>query len=187
MLYTYVGPSYRWAGIDPCQATAAATLPYAPAVAVSTPSRQGVDEASITARLMAVQQRAEVRPGPTGFGSSQIRSPLASSAPAGASPWRPAHVGVVRKAIEAIYDLVAQARASAIARTRFIETIEELVPSLAQVVILGAGYDSRPYRIRCLSDCAVFEVDHPGTQASKRSLLAGAGRDPAGPRHVRAG
>jgi methyltransferase (TIGR00027 family) len=37
-----------------------------------------------------------------------------------------------------------------------------------QVVILGAGLDSRAYRLGVLAGCDVFEVDHPNTQGWKR-------------------
>jgi methyltransferase (TIGR00027 family) len=39
-------------------------------------------------------------------------------------------------------------------------------------VLLGAGYDSSPARLAgSLTDVAVFEVDHPDTQAAKRAAL----------------
>lgn len=38
---------------------------------------------------------------------------------------------------------------------------------LEQLIILGAGYDSRAYRIDGLKKMRVFEVDHPGTQNLK--------------------
>lgn len=38
---------------------------------------------------------------------------------------------------------------------------------LEQLIILGAGYDSRAYRIDGLKRIRVFEVDHPGTQNLK--------------------
>lgn len=41
-----------------------------------------------------------------------------------------------------------------------------------QVVLLGAGYDSRAYRIPAAAAATVFEVDHPATQAAKRRLVA---------------
>ncbi len=41
----------------------------------------------------------------------------------------------------------------------------------AQVVLLGAGFDSRAARMTELSDRPVFEVDHPATQARKRSIM----------------
>src|SRR6478609_6164483 len=41
-----------------------------------------------------------------------------------------------------------------------------------QVVILGAGLDGRAWRMRELSDVAVFEVDHPDSQREKRKRMA---------------
>jgi methyltransferase (TIGR00027 family) len=38
---------------------------------------------------------------------------------------------------------------------------------LEQLVILGAGYDTRAYRIEGLEKVKVFEVDHPNTQDFK--------------------
>ena len=42
-----------------------------------------------------------------------------------------------------------------------------------QVILLGAGMDARPWRLSALQrDCAVFEVDSPGSQAAKLASLA---------------
>jgi len=41
-----------------------------------------------------------------------------------------------------------------------------------QVVILGAGYDGRAWRMGELAGVKVFEVDHPATQHEKRARLA---------------
>jgi len=41
-----------------------------------------------------------------------------------------------------------------------------------QLVILGAGYDGRAWRMAELSGVSVFEIDHPATQAQKRARLA---------------
>lgn len=63
---------------------------------------------------------------------------------------------------------------SIIARTRFIDDcLEECISEgVEQVVILGAGYDSRAYRFEELSGKArVFEVDHPATQEAKKKRL----------------
>ncbi len=47
-----------------------------------------------------------------------------------------------------------------------------LANRLEQVVILGAGYDSRAYRLDALKHgIKVFEVDHPATQAKKMEQL----------------
>jgi methyltransferase (TIGR00027 family) len=49
-----------------------------------------------------------------------------------------------------------------------------------QLVLLGAGYDCRALRLPELADARVFEVDHPATQARKRSVLEQLGaRSPA--------
>ena len=122
---------------------------------------------------MAVQRGLEsARPSRTRL----FEDPLAGSFVS--LPWRialgAARFRSVRQTIEAGYDLVGGPgpRASAIARTKLIDDlVEHLVPSADQVVILGAGYDTRPYRLISLSTVAVFEVDHPGTQAVKRFVL----------------
>jgi methyltransferase (TIGR00027 family) len=41
-----------------------------------------------------------------------------------------------------------------------------------QVVLLGAGFDCRAWRLAALAGATVFEVDHPATQAKKRALMA---------------
>jgi methyltransferase (TIGR00027 family) len=40
-----------------------------------------------------------------------------------------------------------------------------------QLVILGAGYDGRAWRMRELDGIKVFEVDHPATQGQKRARV----------------
>jgi methyltransferase (TIGR00027 family) len=54
------------------------------------------------------------------------------------------------------------------ARERYIDDVLQtfLSDGLQQLVILGAGYDSRAYRWD-MSGTRVFEVDHPATQADK--------------------
>ena len=67
------------------------------------------------------------------------------------------------------------ARPSGVARTQWIDDVlsESLRKGIEQLVILGAGYDSRPYRMAGLDSARVFEVDHPATSASKQKRLAG--------------
>ena len=43
----------------------------------------------------------------------------------------------------------------------------------SQVVVLGAGFDSRAHRMSALEAAHVFEVDHPATQSEKRRRAAG--------------
>jgi len=40
-----------------------------------------------------------------------------------------------------------------------------------QIVLLGAGYDTRALRMPELAGCRVFEIDHPATQTHKRTVL----------------
>lgn len=58
-------------------------------------------------------------------------------------------------------------------RTRFIDDTlrDALKRGFDQVVILGAGFDSRAYRIPGIDRVRVFEVDHPTTQAWKQTRL----------------
>jgi methyltransferase (TIGR00027 family) len=65
------------------------------------------------------------------------------------------------------------ARTSAVARTRFLDDRLALAVSegARQIVLLGAGFDARAYRLPICRDRAVFEVDHPATQARKRRCL----------------
>jgi methyltransferase (TIGR00027 family) len=73
----------------------------------------------------------------------------------------------------------AGARSSVVARTRLIDDAlrNALDHGIEQVVILGAGFDSRAYRLPDLQGVAVFEVDHPDTLAKKRRVLARASVD----------
>jgi methyltransferase (TIGR00027 family) len=58
---------------------------------------------------------------------------------------------------------------SAVARVRYFDDIVKASANdgLEQLVILGAGYDTRAYRIKELKNIRVFEVDHPDTQQIK--------------------
>jgi len=60
-----------------------------------------------------------------------------------------------------------------IARERYIDdTLKTyLDEGLDQVVILGAGFDTRAYRIPGIEKTHVFEIDHPATQAVKLEKL----------------
>ena len=61
-------------------------------------------------------------------------------------------------------------------RTAFFDSVVAAHAAMPQLVVLGAGFDTRCYRLtdrpeRC------FEVDAPSTQADKRETLAAAGID----------
>jgi methyltransferase (TIGR00027 family) len=57
------------------------------------------------------------------------------------------------------------ARSSIVARTRLIDEwlCEAMGAGVKQAVLLGAGFDSRAWRLPALADARVFEVDHPAT------------------------
>lgn len=76
-------------------------------------------------------------------------------------------------------------RSSVVARTRWIDDViaDALKHDIQQLVILGAGFDSRAYRMSCLRELDVFEVDHPDTQAAKQRVLTQVFSDLPG--HVR--
>jgi methyltransferase (TIGR00027 family) len=76
------------------------------------------------------------------------------------------------------------AYASELIRVKFIDeiTLREADAGLDELVLLGAGFDSRPYRLADrLQGVRVFEVDHPASQATKRSRLGRLlGQEPGG-------
>jgi methyltransferase (TIGR00027 family) len=65
------------------------------------------------------------------------------------------------------------ARPSGVARTRLIDDTlcGALHDGVQQVVILGAGFDCRAYRIAEMDRVRVIEVDQPDTQQAKRERL----------------
>jgi len=65
--------------------------------------------------------------------------------------------------------LVPGAGNSIIARVRYFDDVVNfsIGEGLEQLVILGAGYDTRAYRIEGLKNVRIFEVDQPATQKIK--------------------
>jgi methyltransferase (TIGR00027 family) len=59
-------------------------------------------------------------------------------------------------------------------RTSAIDTAvrDAITAGATQLVILGAGYDGRAWRMPELAGVHVFEVDHPATQGDKRKHLS---------------
>jgi methyltransferase (TIGR00027 family) len=97
----------------------------------------------------------------------------------GLLPWRfrlvtaAARWTAARRAITRIIDdRWPGVRPTVLARTRMIDTmVAELANETAQLVVLGAGLDTRAWRLPGLRQVAVFEVDHPDTQRRKRARL----------------
>ncbi len=77
-------------------------------------------------------------------------------------------------ALTVFKDMVPGIHEFLLARTRYIdESLEESIKTgLEQLVILGAGYDSRAYRFDDLKHkVKIFEVDYPATQDVKKDKL----------------
>lgn len=76
---------------------------------------------------------------------------------------------VAQAKMDEMNDLFPGTQNSIIARVRFFDdfVMSAAGDGIQQLVILGAGYDSRAYRIGELEDVQVFEVDHPATQKVK--------------------
>lgn len=75
----------------------------------------------------------------------------------------------LNEALEVMERHVPGLRNSLLTRVRFIDDYLTscIKADFKQVVILGAGYDTRAYRIKGIKNMQVFEVDHPNTQSYK--------------------
>jgi len=62
-------------------------------------------------------------------------------------------------------------------QTFFDNVVERYSPGISQLVILGAGFDTRAYRLPADAQVRSFEVDTPKTQAVKRGMLKKTGID----------
>jgi methyltransferase (TIGR00027 family) len=64
-------------------------------------------------------------------------------------------------------------RLSGVVRTRVIDdfVVRAVHDGCTQLVLLGAGYDTRATRLLPVASIVVFEVDHPDTQARKRMAM----------------
>jgi len=79
---------------------------------------------------------------------------------------------LARAALYALPDVLSPGRLQHIAlRTKVIDDFVacELALGATQLVLLGAGFDTRAYRLAAAARASVFEVDHPATQADKRA------------------
>jgi len=83
------------------------------------------------------------------------------------------HLGTRRILLGANDRLLPGVRGISVGRTRFIDDALDaaLGRGVRQVVILGAGYDTRALRIRGSESSLFFEVDHPATQRCKCETL----------------
>ncbi len=87
---------------------------------------------------------------------------------------RASGVPVLRRLAAGIFDMISGPgpRPSAIVRTRVIDdAVTRAAAGIGQWVVLGAGYDTRAWRLSALAGRRVFEADHPATQAAKRAII----------------
>ncbi len=86
--------------------------------------------------------------------------------------------GYVPKAFRYPFEGQVTESVEASARQTFLDAVvEHELPRMAQFVILGAGFDTRAYRLPPDTNVRSFEVDAPRTQAVKRGMLQKAGVD----------
>jgi methyltransferase (TIGR00027 family) len=81
-----------------------------------------------------------------------------------------ARMPFARRLLERVVDLRwPGARTSAIARTRLIDdaVCMAMHDGVGQLVLLGAGFDTRPYRLTTVRRARILEVDQPATQKRK--------------------
>ena len=78
--------------------------------------------------------------------------------------------GKVRAAISQYEQMMPGVNGAIVARVRFVDEVllECIAAGLEQLVIIGAGYDTRAYRLEAVKEnLKVFEIDHPATQQVK--------------------
>jgi methyltransferase (TIGR00027 family) len=101
---------------------------------------------------------------------------------------RLAHLPILGKLVYAILDLGwPYTRSSGVVRTLAIDDLvrDAIRSGARQLVLLGAGFDSRGCRLDEAGEIAVFEVDHPATQRVKKERLhACMGKLPTNIRYV---
>ena len=78
-----------------------------------------------------------------------------------------------RRLVENLLDRNAPgARAAGIARTKWIDDkAVEALTRIPQLVLLGAGFDTRAYRLPAAQRATTFELDHPETSHAKQTTL----------------
>lgn len=79
-----------------------------------------------------------------------------------------------------IHNKALGALSSGTARTKFIDDLllQTIKNGVRQVLILGAGFDTRALRLDCLKNISVIEIDHPDTSKFKLEKLKTTGQLP---------
>lgn len=84
-----------------------------------------------------------------------------------------ARCGAGRRLVEWLFDQeLPGARAAGIARTKWIDDeVTRALETSTQLVLLGAGFDTRAYRLPAAQRVSTFELDHPETSLAKQATL----------------
>ena len=130
------------------------------------------NRASVTAEYMALFRAIEsTRPEE----SRLFADPFAARFLHGWRKWALgiAHTHAGRRLVERILDSqYPGSRATGIARTKWIDDeVTQALETCTQLVLLGAGFDSRPYRLPAVKRARTFEIDYPETSAAKQAGL----------------
>jgi len=131
------------------------------------------DKASKTAQYMALFRAIETArpPGDRLFGDPYAISFLNSGYKQVA---RLARITPVRTLInKIIQNKIPGAFSSGVARTRYIDDLLQYTINngVKQIIILGAGFDTRGLRLGFLRNTPVIEIDHPNTATIKVNVL----------------
>jgi len=123
------------------------------------------DRPSLTARVVALSRAlaSETRAAVVDPGDEAVKQLLPVDLRMGLRAIKAA--GLAPLAVRASLGFVDHiALRAAILDQRIEQAIEQ---GIQQVVILGAGLDTRAHRMECLEGADVYEVDHPSTQRGK--------------------
>jgi methyltransferase (TIGR00027 family) len=139
---------------------------------MNTDSAGDVGETALGAALMRAQESAQP--------DALIHDPYAAAFVAAA----PRPFDDVPDPDGRLAELEVAFRADVAIRTRFFDdfALSACARGIRQVVLLGAGLDSRAFRLDWPSDARVFELDLPGVLAFKDSVLQ---QESAAPRCLR--
>lgn len=131
------------------------------------------DKASQTAQYMALFRALETT---QPANKRLFADPYAIAFLDGKLNWaaRLSPLSFVRRYVQqSIHKKIPGALSSGIARTRYIDDLlqQTVQQNIQQVIILGAGFDTRGLRLDCLSKIPVIEIDHPNTGQKKIRIL----------------
>lgn len=130
------------------------------------------DRPSLTARVVALSRAlaSETRAAVVNPGDDAVRSLLPVDLRMGLNALKASRLAPLAvRASAGFVDHIAL-RAAIVDR----EVERAIEAGIRQVVILGAGLDTRAHRLECLAEADVYEIDHPSTQRGKETAARAA-------------